>query len=265
VAWAVRRRTAVSLSLATGTVLYLAYVVRVGGDFMSGRFLAPAFVCAVLFIAREAAAVVDARPAVLSGLAILVVVASLTLTTHSPWHIWAAPPAGGEPILDFHGIVDEQRIYYPYTGLVPRLRGQRPANHPWARAGLAAASLPHVMVFEAVGLLGYHAGPAVHIVDPMGLTDPVLARRPARVPWRIGHFARTVPDGYVPSLDACLQHVFPHGAIAPPAQTCIAWPDTNRIADPVIARDYDEVRELTEAPLFERARLRAIIHEQTGR
>ena len=42
-------------------------------------------------------------------------------------------------------------------------------------------------------------GPEITIVDPHGLADPLLARLPVMDTkhWRIGHFRRQVPDGYM--------------------------------------------------------------------
>ena len=53
-----------------------------------------------------------------------------------------------------------------------------------------------------VGFIGYFAGPTVHIVDRYALADPLLARQPASSPekWRIGHFERDVPAGYIQTL-----------------------------------------------------------------
>ena len=47
-------------------------------------------------------------------------------------------------------------------------------------------------------MTGYYAGPTVHIVDPLALADPLLARLPPKrkINWRIGHFERTIPAGY---------------------------------------------------------------------
>ncbi|MGE5833891.1 MAG: hypothetical protein ACM4AI_05390, partial [Acidobacteriota bacterium] len=44
------RPTRRSTPIAAGIVLYLLYIVRIGGDYMSGRFLSVPFLCAVLLI-----------------------------------------------------------------------------------------------------------------------------------------------------------------------------------------------------------------------
>ena len=71
-----------------------------------------------------------------------------------------------------------------------------------AGSAVARAAGPAVVEHGNVGFLGYYAGPAVHIIDRNGLTDPLLARLPVRDPadWRIGHFRRDVPAGYADTL-----------------------------------------------------------------
>ena len=57
-----------------------------------------------------------------------------------------------------------------------------------------------VIVLRNVGMFGYYSGTEKIIIDPLALTDPLLARLPVTGKWRIGHFVRKVPDGYVDSL-----------------------------------------------------------------
>ena len=71
-------------------------------------------------------------------------------------------------------------------------------DHDWSRDGarLRAAGR-HVVVREYIGLVGYFAGPAVHIIDPHALSDPLLARIPGGSDYSVmGHFHRDVPEGY---------------------------------------------------------------------
>ena len=90
---------------------------------------------------------------------------------------------------------------------------------------------------QALGLYGYYAGPGVHILDVVALTDPLLARLPARSGrWRIGHFERAIPPGYARSLDE----------------------GQNRITDPALADYYEDLRRVARGPLFSVPRWRAI-------
>ena len=64
------------------------------------------------------------------------------------------------------------------------------AGRAW-RAELEAAGKNEVGAFSMVGMSAFFAGPRVHMVDPLALTDPLLARllpyRKER--WLIGHSA----------------------------------------------------------------------------
>jgi hypothetical protein len=174
---------------------------------------------------------------------------------HSPLRIWQQPQAGAAIVEHQAGIVDERSVYAGYTGLIAKLRGSHPEAHAWARRGREMSAVPQVTVAEAVGLLGYHAGPGVHVVDPMALTDSLLARLPADHPWRIGHFRRRLPEGYLAFLSACVARAFPGHAVAAPRTTCGDGSSAFDRLDPSIARDYERILIATQRPLLEGSRL----------
>jgi hypothetical protein len=120
------------------------------------------------------------------------------------------------------------------------------------------AVAPQVTIFEAVGLLGYYAGPGVHIVDPMALTDPLLARLPADKPWRIGHFRRQLPPGYVDRLRRCVHQAFPGNAIAPPTRTCLDTAPGDTPMEPTVATAFARIVAVTQLPVFD-PRRRALL------
>jgi arabinofuranosyltransferase len=244
------------IPIGIGLIASLCSIAAVGGDFMSGRFLSPPFVMAALVLCRRMPIDAPPRAAVVAVAAIILSVWS----PQSPWRVWRHPQAG-QPIMSRggYGIVDERAVYYPFTGLIPVIAGGDPARHPWAQAGRSSSAAPRVMVYEAVGLLGFYAGPGVHIIDPMALTDPLLARLPAEPGWRIGHFKRRVPDGYVATLEQCLAATFPHARVVPSSVSCVALPaSVNAIQDRGTALLYDRLAVLTQGRLFDVDRLRAI-------
>jgi len=227
---AVASRRATWLALAAGIALYLLYIVRIGGDFMSGRFLtAPLFVAvAVVMMLLDGRLCSRRRQLAAAG-----VVVALVLAGHLP--VWLAGNPTGDNARRDGDVADERAYYWPNTGLPNRER----TPHPWATQGLELrAQGPAVIEHGNVGFLGYFAGPDVHIVDRNGLTDPLLARLPVRDPagWRIGHFRRTVPDGYIDTLRG----------------------GGNVIADPAIAAYYDTLTTITRGPLWSAERWRAI-------
>jgi hypothetical protein len=148
------------------------------------------------------------------------------------------------PVVD--GVGDERAFYAATNGLVEsRRRGSSPERHPMAQDGLRARRAPGpVAIFWPTGMSGFFAGPGKHVIDHYALTDPLLARLPAARlgRWRIGHFARTIPDGYLESLST----------------------SENRLVDPGLARLWDELRLVTRGPLLSRARLAAVWRLNSG-
>ena len=224
------RRATDGRAVAAGIALYLLYIVRIGGDFMSGRFLtAPLFVAvAVVMMLLDGRLRTRRRQLAAAG-----VVVALALAGYLP--VWLAGNPTGDNARRDGDIADERAYYWPNTGLLNPAR----IPHPWATQGLELrAQGPAVIEHGNVGFLGYFAGPDVHIVDRNGLTDPLLARLPVRDPadWRIGHFRRDVPDGYIDTLRG----------------------GRNVIADPAIAAYYDTLATITRGPLWSAERGRAI-------
>jgi arabinofuranosyltransferase len=85
-------------------------------------------------------------------------------------------------------------------------------------------------------MFGYFAGPAVHVVDVLALGDALLARLPSKPNWRIGHFERPVPAGYIATIET----------------------GRNRIEDTTTAMLYERIKAVTQDPLWSRRRWRAI-------
>ncbi|MGD8377479.1 MAG: hypothetical protein PVF68_15210, partial [Acidobacteriota bacterium] len=138
-------------------------------------------------------------------------------------------------LVDPHGISDERAFYYQATGLLRRHPGSFP-DHPWARRGRALAREGRrVEVSFVIGMVGYFAGPGVHLVDPNGLNDFLLARLPipAGEPWRIGHLTRAIPAGYLETLET----------------------GRNVIADPGLAQEYEDVHRIIAGDLLASGRL----------
>lgn len=174
------RRDGLPRAMAVGLGLHVAYVVWIGGDFMSGRFLAPAFFLALALLTPLA---LPERPSVRAALGVaglLALASSLGPWANAAW---------------FHDVVDERRFYLrccsvEFVGLSPDKVGQG-VELPAPTDG--------VVVGTAIGLVGYRAAPGVHVVDTYALADAFLARQPV-VHWRVGHGARDVPAQYVESV-----------------------------------------------------------------
>jgi arabinofuranosyltransferase len=83
-------------------------------------------------------------------------------------------------------------------------------------------------------------------VDRLGLSDPLLARLPAIPLWRIGHFPREVPVGYLESLESI--------------ET-----SESRIEDAGVRALHEHLRLVTEADLMATGRLETIVGLNLGR
>ena len=228
--------------LALGSVIYLAYVLSIGGDFMSGRFLTASLVISVLLLMRLMQNV--ATPWKCAAFATVIILGLFAKPIN--FILDLDQPRFTERDL-VTGINDERAYYYPISGLMNYRPGKQIpfASEGWVEHGYALRESGKSVVDEKnVGFIGYFAGPAVHIVDRYALADPLLARLPAVSveKWRIGHFERDVPAGYIQTLRT----------------------GVNQIRDPNLAKFYDALSLITRGPLFSRARLIAIWKMNTG-
>ena len=180
------------LPWVAGVVAYLGYVVWIGGDFMSGRFLAaPLFVSAIVIARVLPAAAKLAVPAVL-------LVAVVGWFGRTPSILSGADYAVMHPTLE-HGISDERHFQYRRLGLLS------PECDP-PRFGVTLALTraqnmvePRFVIARDAGVRGFEMGADGHLID-VQLGDPLLARLPTFHRQRVGHYVRRVPEGYYETL-----------------------------------------------------------------
>jgi arabinofuranosyltransferase len=227
--------------LACGVVLYLIYIVRVGGDFMSGRFLAAPFFATLASIAAVFAHRVQQRHAlIVAGIAILPGITN----PYSPVLSDDRYHRSFELAVDRNGVADERAVFYWNMGFLHMNKTRFPDHHWREEAERASRNMEKepVLVHANIGLLGYFAHPRLHILDVAALADPLLARLPALDHVRVGHFIREVPPGYLESLRT----------------------GTNQILHPSLAAVYDALALVVREPLFAEGRLREIYRLNTG-
>ncbi len=217
--------------LGLGVLLYCGYVVRMGGDFMAGRFFVPPLIAATALLARW-------LRGSLPRTAILVALGAVAAAFVPGWPAWAVSIADDlEPVASEHGVIDERRFYYARSGLLsPQLEvpvaGE--GTHGLRQEG---RETPLVVKCDAVGRDPFVAGELFHFVDRW-IVDPLLMRLPVlhAGEWRIGHFTRGIPDGYLESLAN----------------------DDNRIVHPGLRAYYADLRLVLRAPLWRGDRLAAL-------
>ena len=215
--------------LSLGVILYLAYILYIGGDFMEGRFLtAPFFISLIVFskeIKRESVAVF-----------FTITVAILGSVSIYP-NLIAGSDYSNTTIAE-DGIADERGFYFQRFGLLT--------------ANEETFALPQWTLYDRkveviCGGLGFSSikqGPSVHHIDTCALTDPLLARLPAKKNpnWRIGHFYRQLPTNYKESIER----------------------DENILTDLKTAHYWESIRTITRGKLLDKNRILEIFKLHLG-
>jgi arabinofuranosyltransferase len=230
------------ISAAAGIPLYLIYLLRIGGDFMGGRYFALPLLCSLALISRiqfpkmklSWAVVLVGLISIVSFQAHLItpVAENIFLVNQGNWdksigdeRLFYAPGTSitslKNRIWELTEMGEMNRFEWPYFQF--RAEGEQLAqqggnnNHP-------------VFVSDSIGFRGFFAGPNVTLIDVYALADPLLARLPVTNPThlRVGHMERAVPPGYIDSVQS----------------------GRNQIQDPQTAALYDKLLIVTRGDLF---------------
>ncbi|MCE5228168.1 hypothetical protein LLG95_01045 [bacterium] len=243
-AW--KKRDSFAGRILVGIIFYYLYVVLAAASatHMSGRFFALPLFMAMLVCARlmDGAKIASAVTGLLILFAILNPISSLKYGTRF-YH----------PFKEEAYCIDTK--YWVGTegaALINWQPGRKLPDLKWLHYGERVRTLPGKAQLctehggQAIGFLGFAAGPDKFIVDPLGLGDALLAHIPAdpiRFYWKSGHFARTIPDGYMESIEK----------------------NTNAIKDPKLHEYYGIIREITRGPLFSMHRMKLILNMNLGK
>lgn len=210
---------------ATGMILYIAYMVWIGGDFMAGRFVAVVVYLSVFVLALVAPHGARAEEEQEQGQQPLLIVASITgaLILLAGTVTMGSQPSSlsriTEPRFYDFNVADERGNYLPAgRDLMTLLRKTlnkyetAPREDDLYSINLVAATwperepgvdytfaTPNPGVYCMYAGAALRAGPKTFVLDNCGLTDryiagtPYTPEKPFR--WRMGHFDRYV-DGY---------------------------------------------------------------------
>ena len=188
---AIRSRNRKHILIALGIVFYFLYIIKIGGDFMSGRYFSILLLCAALLIVRTIDLHFSRNHLLMTGLIVV-----LGILASNPNLSNRLSP--DDNVRRF-GITDERRVYFRTLALINLDWKTRQPDHIWVQQGLEHKAKGRLLsIGPANGLFAFYAGPQLHIVDTHGLGDPLLARLPTynTSDFIIGHFFRSVPDGY---------------------------------------------------------------------
>ena len=223
-----------------GIILYLIFILQMGGDYMSGRlFTAPLFVAIVVL--SQCNFTTFRRMPLVALFAIVIVVGVIT-----PFSPLFSDEDYTNPFKGYAGYITDDRGYYNYgTGLLNNLDYREIPRHDWAIWGSEIGKRgDSLIIFKTIGMYGFYAGPQLHIVDRYGLGDPLISKLP--IPkdqwWVIGHFTRTIPLGYMETLQS----------------------GENVIENKCLAKYYDKLSIITRGDLFDANRIQEIWKMNAG-
>ncbi|HCY74481.1 MAG TPA: hypothetical protein DHV28_01040 [Ignavibacteriales bacterium] len=248
------------LLISAGIFLYAVYIIYIGGDFMGGRFLSAPLLCSTIIIST-----IRVKSKKILALQVTFVIMIGMLASNPPSFPFLHTSAGAKifktlkiNINQHHGIVDERDIYFKNTGLINNINQRQLLKFCMIDSALMVRkSSKSVVVQGVIGMFGYYCGPKIHIIDTLALSDPLLSKLPCdrrALPfddfhpfdsrrWRIGHFKRSVPVGYIQTIQT--------GA--------------NQIADPDLRKYYDKLHVLIKGDVGDINRLKEIWNFNIGR
>ena len=207
-----------------GIVVYLTYVVWIGGDFMAGRFVSIPVVVALFIIASvESPSSIngpkfDPLTSIVTTAVVLVTLLIFTQAFGSQLTSLTNPQAPRWDIDQRGGIADERGEYvqrgwalqdlFVLTGDVRRgdeARQVAQTINAWPQVD-PDLTLPEGVetVCGGLGITGITAGPSVHVIDQCALSDRFLSEivftPTGPMGWRPGHLIRDVPEGYIDAV-----------------------------------------------------------------
>ncbi|MBR5407737.1 MAG: glycosyltransferase family 39 protein [Lachnospiraceae bacterium] len=237
-----------TMSIA-GIIIYMAYIIYIGGDFMVGRHYTVLFlmsVIAIIWAVNYEGIGYRLRKKLFKAYLITAaagIVLSFSLKPITNQYLYGY---GNSPISD------ERGGYFKYTSLYNNalsvLRtGDMVIRDAWNEQGideLREAGYTSGMLVMVPGISIYYNSD-IYLNDLYALGDPFLSKLPAvrEDNWRIGHMWREAPVGY--------------------AETVLYGEDV--IENDSIREYYEIIKLITRGSIWDKDRLNAVIGINTGR
>ena len=237
--------------VSSGILIYMVYIIRIGGDFMMGRHFTNLFfvsVCLFMMMMNDPATDAKKLPVIRNAFYITAFVSVIFAATFGR--------TVGSQYLSGHKfssqISDEREYYFGTTGLYNNVlslirTGELCIPETWnndSTDDLRSEGLNGGIIDNAAGILVYY-NPDLYLNDTYALGDPFLSKLPAEYNenWRVGHLKREVPHGYRASI----------------------WYDENRVKDDDLHEFYDKIRLITRGDLLAEGRIQTIIDMNLGK
>lgn len=219
--------------LAMGILLYCAYLIFIGGDFMRGRFLTAPLLMACIILSRIIYSRLETTAIFLLLIFIALPESEYTLLSPSTYY---------DKSIRANGLADERGYYYQWSGLL----ADSEKTFSIQKWHVSSSQRAVTVACGGLGEKGLTLGPSVHIIDVCALSDPLIAHLhlPASNAefWRTGHLTRFLPKGYYKSIEQ----------------------KENLLINPQIKKYYDSIRLITRGGLLDKNRLKEIARINLG-
>lgn len=237
------------LYTSAGILLYLAYVIYIGGDFMLGRhFTVMFFMSVILYLYLQNMEFYGYAKAAKVELAAMVVVFAGLICNLT------APALTGQFLFGNGSspISDERAGYFKTTSLVNNAASYLRTGHMVIRDTWDESAIDelrsmniHKGILRMVPGITIYYNSDMYLNDTYALGDPFLSKLPAvrEENWRIGHMWREAPPGY---------------------NDTVIW-EEDLIEDEDLQKYYDVIRLITRGDLFDGNRIQAIIDMNLGK
>lgn len=245
--------------ILAGIIIYILYVISIGGDFMLGRHLTVPYVLSIYGIFYLFRRLVNKKTIQYEVFA-LVLVAGVYFVTTNIRDVFSKELYEKHYDAGITSVADEKSFYVSLIGDTRKyLDNKKSHNNDIEytyyreiidRVGDARQDGKKGIVLDmAYGAVAYYGSllyDDICITDPYALGDPLLAHLPAEYtnPWRVGHMQREIPKGYYESVE----------------KGC------NEIEDIYLKEYYDKILLITASDeLFSQERITTIINMNIGK
>ena len=229
--------------ILAATLLHLAFVVRVGGDFMFARFCVP--VTPLLLIGAELLVLRLSSARVRWGYAVIVAAAVG----------FARVPELVRDRFNPAGIVEEWKLYPPNQVHDARRAGET------LRVALAGTGA-RVAVYGSQAMLAYYGAFPVAIEAATGLTDREIARMPSVAGSRIGH-EKAATLAYLQSRG--VDFVFSFGLYQVKAKTSLNAIRIGAVDGVILTYDREVMNRLKGRPAVEFTDIERVLDQEIAR
>lgn len=243
-------RSKYSVAFLLGVGLHWLYFVKIGGDFMGGRFFSYTYLLLVGVAAHNLKTILkkshntnnDVNASeyrknqyITLATTLLVVMVGITSPFSTLESMGGTYSDVGMFSQGFGGFIQDKSVMWPNRRI-------KDSSSYFRKSNLMRAGRPpfrekinykyqkkfgSVSISGNLGHSGLFSGPESHIIDIYALTDPLLSRLP-QVSWHAGHLRRKIPNGYIPSIIT----------------------GKNKISDPDLAKYYEHLKEITRGSLL---------------